>query len=152
MVKIVPYNQTHREAFRSLNEGWIRQYFKMEENDIRALGDPESYILEKGGEILVAVDNDAVLGVCALLPTRGKETLELAKMAVAPEARGKKVGYTLGLAILDLAKRKKARRVYLESNTILKPAIHLYQKLGFEKIEGGPSPYERCNIQMEYNL
>ncbi|RZL43422.1 MAG: MarR family transcriptional regulator, partial [Pedobacter sp.] len=39
--------------------------------------------------------------------------------------------------------------IYLESNTILKPAINLYHKLGFEKIAGKPTPYTRCNIQME---
>jgi hypothetical protein len=28
----------------------------------------------------------------------------------------------------------------------------LYYKLGFKKITGSPSPYERCNIQMEMEL
>ena len=42
-----------------------------------------------------------------------------------------------------------ATRVYLESNTILEPAINLYRKLGFKSVEGGASPYGRCNIQME---
>ena len=37
----------------------------------------------------------------------------------------------------------------LESNTILDPAINLYRKLGFEPVQGGVSPYDRCNIQME---
>ncbi|RYY25293.1 MAG: MarR family transcriptional regulator, partial [Chitinophagaceae bacterium] len=45
-----------------------------------------------------------------------------------------------------------ARKVYLESNTKLEPAINLYYKLGFKKIAGAPSPYERCNIQMELEL
>jgi hypothetical protein len=33
----------------------------------------------------------------------------------------------------------KAKRVYLESNTALKPAIKLYEKLGFQKIAGQPT-------------
>jgi len=44
-----------------------------------------------------------------------------------------------------------ARKVYLESNTILKPALSLYEKLGFQTLpdDARASPYERCNIRME---
>ena len=58
----------------------------------------------------------------------------------------------LGKALLDRAREVGATRVYLESNTILEPAIHLYRKLGFKRVEGGASPYDRCNIQMEVRL
>ena len=77
---------------------------------------------------------------------------ELAKMAVSPKAQGKNIGYLLGRAIIDQAKTFGASKVYLESNTILKPAISLYHKLGFTKVAGRPSPYERSNIQMELIL
>ncbi|RYD17729.1 MAG: MarR family transcriptional regulator, partial [Verrucomicrobiaceae bacterium] len=40
----------------------------------------------------------------------------------------------------------------LESNTVLKPAIKLYEKLGFKKVVGRASPYSRANIQMELDL
>ncbi len=149
MVRIIPYNPSHRKAFKALNESWIQQYFKMEETDIRSLGDPQSYILDKGGAILVALEAKEVIGVCALIPTQDPRTMELAKMAVTPKARGKKVGYKLGQAVLELAKEKGASTVYLESNTLLTPAIQLYRKLGFKEVTGRPSPYERCNIQME---
>jgi hypothetical protein len=42
----------------------------------------------------------------------------------------------------------ECEKVYLVSNTILKPAISLYNKLKFKKIVGHTSPYERCSIQM----
>ena len=46
-----------------------------------------------------------------------------------------------------------ATRLYLESNTKLGSALSLYYKLGFRKtVAGTPSPYERCNIQMELLL
>lgn len=51
-----------------------------------------------------------------------------------------------------MAKELGASKIYLESNTILKPAIQLYQKLGFQKIVGRTTPYKRCNIQMELIL
>ncbi|HTJ53657.1 MAG TPA: GNAT family N-acetyltransferase, partial [Cyclobacteriaceae bacterium] len=74
---------------------------------------------------------------------------ELAKMAVSPKAQGKNIGWLLGQATIEKAKSLGAKKIYLESNTILKPAINLYHKLGFKKIAGHATPYERCNIQME---
>ena len=56
------------------------------------------------------------------------------------------------LNVIEKAKEAGFKRLYLESNTILKPAINLYYKLGFKKITGAPSPYERSNIQMELIL
>ncbi|MNL33737.1 Acetyltransferase (GNAT) family protein [compost metagenome] len=77
---------------------------------------------------------------------------ELAKMAVSPKAQGKNIGFMLGQAVVEKAKSIKTDRLFLESNTILKPAIRLYEKLGFKKIVGPPTPYARCNIQMELEL
>ncbi len=149
-VKIVPYETKYREDFRKLNLEWIQAYFKVEKADRLALDDPEGYILKNGGHIFVALVNDQVLGVCALLKRKDtKYPYELAKMAVSPAAQGKGVGYLLGQAVIKKAKQLKSKNLYLESNTILKPAIRLYEKLGFQKVVGLPTPYERANIQME---
>jgi DNA-binding MarR family transcriptional regulator/predicted GNAT family N-acyltransferase len=149
MVKIVPYHSKYREAFKELNKEWISTYFKMEDADNKALNNPEKYILDKGGCILVALYNDEPAGVCALIKMNDPDyDFELAKMAVSPKVQGKNIGWLLGVAILEKAKKLKASSIYLESNTILKPAINLYHKLGFQKISGRSTPYERCNIQM----
>jgi GNAT superfamily N-acetyltransferase len=84
--------------------------------------------------------------------TDEKYDYELAKMAVSPKARGKGIGFLLGKAIIDKATQLGATNIYLESNTVLRPAISLYEKLGFKKIAGHHTPYERCNIQMELKL
>jgi GNAT superfamily N-acetyltransferase len=73
-------------------------------------------------------------------------------MAVSPKIQGKSIGWLLGSAVVNAAKELGASKLYLESNTILKPAINLYHKLGFKKIVGRVTPYERCNIQMELDL
>ena len=39
--------------------------------------------------------------------------------------------------------------MFLESNSVLKPALALYRKLGFVEVHGEASPYDRCNVQME---
>lgn len=151
-VKIVPYQPKYKEAFRKLNEEWIRKYFKLEEPDRVSLNNPKGYILDRGGFIFVALADKKPVGVCALIKRDDLDAYELAKMAVSPQAQGKNIGYLLGQAAIDKAKSFRARRLFLESNTILTPAIRLYEKLGFVKIVGPPTPYERCNIQMELLL
>ncbi len=150
-VRIVDYISRYAKAFRTLNENWITTYFKLEEADRRALNDPEGTVLQAGGFILVAIIDGKPIGTCALLP-HGEACFQLAKMAVAHEARGKGIGWLLGEAAINKAQVAGARKVYLESNTRLEPAINLYRRLGFIEIAGGPSSYERCNIQMELAL
>lgn len=152
-VKIVEYTPQYHEAFRALNKEWISTYFEMEEADYKALDDPEEYILKKGGKILVALYHNEPVGVCALIKMNNHDyDYEMAKMAVSPKAQGKNIGWLLGQAIAAKAKELGAKKIYLESNTILKPAINLYYKLGFEKVFGLETPYKRCNIQMELVL
>lgn len=152
-VKIVYYKAEYQEAFRALNVEWISTYFEMEEADYKALDNPEDYILKKGGKILVALYENEPVGVCALIKMNNAEyDFEMAKMAVSPKAQGKSIGWLLGKAITEKAKELGAKKIYLESNTILKPAINLYYKLGFEKVFGLETPYKRCNIQMELVL
>ncbi|MBS0032059.1 bifunctional helix-turn-helix transcriptional regulator/GNAT family N-acetyltransferase [Chitinophaga sp. 22321] len=152
-VQIIDYTPAYKTAFKALNEEWIATWFKMEETDYKSLDNPEGYILEKGGHIFVALYHGEPVGVCALIKMDDPDyDYELAKMAVSPKAQGKSIGWLLGQAIVQKAKALGARNIYLESNTILKPAIRLYEKLGFKKVAGRPTPYERANIQMELLL
>ena len=80
------------------------------------------------------------------------DTYELAKMAVMERNRGKNIGWLLGKAVINKARELGAKKVFLESNTILEPASNLYHELGFQKVVGRRSPSERCNIQMELKL
>ena len=152
-VQIVDYTPEYRKAFRDLNEEWISKYFVMEDADYKALDHAEDYILGNGGAILVALYEGEPVGVCALIKMEDPEyQYELAKMAVSPKAQGKNIGFLLGEAIKQKAKQLGAQKLYLESNTLLKPAINLYHKLGFVKVVGHTSPYERSNIQMSLDL
>ena len=150
-VEIVPYIDSYHHAFKKLNQDWIEAYFKMEESDYKSLDHPQEYILDKGGFIFIALYQGEPVGTCSLIKM-DDEKFELSKMAVSVEAKGKGIGSLLGNAVLAKAREQGAKRVYLESNTILKPAINLYHKLGFKKVTGPPSPYERANIQMEVEL
>ena len=152
-IKIVEYNIKYKDSFRTLNEEWINYYFELEEPDVVSLNNPQTYIIDKGGKILVALYNGEPVGVCALIKMYDSPyDYELAKMAVSPKVQGKGIGYILGNAVIEKARILGATFIYLESNTILKPAISLYQKLGFNKVAGNLTPYDRCNIQMELRL
>lgn len=147
------YKPHYQTDFRALNEEWISSFFVMEEADYLVLDHPEEYILNKGGEIFVAVEGTKVLGVCAMLKTQQAGfDYELAKMAVSPYARGKGIGFSLGTAAIDWAKEKGAQTIFLDSNTSLESAIRLYHRLGFKEVKGISSPYQRTNIQMIMKL
>jgi GNAT superfamily N-acetyltransferase len=152
-IQIVDYTSKYKLAFRDINEEWISEYFMMEPSDYKVLDDPEGYILEKGGYICVALDNAIPVGVCALIKMNdGEYDYELAKMGVLPQFQGKGIGRLLGEAAISKAKELNATKIYLGSNATLKTALRLYQKLGFKEIKGRPTPYARCNVQMELIL
>ena len=152
-IQIVNYTPEYQSAFKKLNEEWISNYFEIEDTDKLALDHPKEYILDKGGKIFIGLYQGKPMGVCALIKMDDPNyDYEMAKMAVSPEAQGKHMGWHLGLAVIKAAKDAGASKIYLESNTILKPAINLYYKLGFKKIIGHSTPYKRCNIQMELNM
>ena len=148
-IEVVPYAAEYAQAFRDINVAWIEEYFTMEQADYDALDHPDSYVLDKGGYIFVALFRGKPVGVVAMLKMP-EDSYELAKMGVSSDAQGMGIGYKLGQAVIEKARSINAKRLYLESNTRLNPAIRLYYKLGFQKLpQTVPSPYQRSNIQME---
>lgn len=148
-VRIVSYDPEYKEAFKALNEEWIKTFFTMEQGDYKLLDYPEEHILDKGGYIVFALLDNEPVGTCALVKAEASSTYELSKMAVSPTAQGKKIGYLLGQALVEKAKELKANKIFLETNSVLVPAIRLYEKLGFKHIPVEQSAYDRCNTKME---
>ena len=153
MTEIVPYEEKYKPIFENLNKAWIEKYFNIEELDRKALEHPKTYILDKGGYILIALYDGKPVGACALIKMDDERyDYELAKMAVDKQYRGKGIGKVLCQAVIDKAKEVGAKSVFLESNTVLETAIILYRKLGFKETGETDSPYNRCNIQMELTI
>lgn len=149
-VNIMAYEPQYKEAFKALNEEWIKKFFVMEPGDYKLLDHPEEEILNKGGHIAFALLDGEVVGTCALVKTEDHPlTFELSKMAVSPKAQGKKLGYLLGNALVEKAKELKAEKVFLVTNSILVPAIKLYEKLGFIHTPIGHAEYDRADVRME---
>lgn len=150
-VEIIDFQPKHAGDFKQLNIAWIKKYFTVESADLKTLDHPQKNVIKLGGAIVMAQYKNEIVGTCALMKINNDD-YELAKMAVAPEAQGKSIGRLLGEAIIEKARSCGGKRVLIQSNTALEAAINLYYKLGFQKIVGEPSPYEKCNIQMELIL
>jgi putative acetyltransferase len=156
---IRPFQPGDEQAFKSLNEEWITQYFRLEPKDQESLSHPQRTILDHGGSILFAVIGGACVGCCALVrindPDSAVPEFEVAKMAVAPHRRGGGIGRKLLRASIQKGWRLGAKRLYLETNHVLTPAIHLYESLGFVHLDPErvtPSPYARADVYMELIL
>lgn len=149
---IVPFHSDYIPYFDRCNREWLEDGFSVESIDEALFADPEGEIIDKGGYICFAVLDGNVIGTAALLKIDA-DTFELAKMGVLKQARGNKAGLLLARHCIQKAKDLHAKKVILMSNTTLKPAINLYEKLGFRVTHLGPHPkYKRSDIQMELNL
>ena len=140
-------------AFRALNEAWITASFKIEDEDVVLLGDPQHHILDAGGHIYFAVHPHTreVLGCCALLAMEDG-CFEVAKMAIAERYRGQGLGKQLLRGTIEAARNLGARRLYLVTHHSLKNAIGLYEAEGFVHLrpeDAPPSPYARATVFME---
>ncbi|HEY3937903.1 MAG TPA: GNAT family N-acetyltransferase [Bryobacteraceae bacterium] len=149
-----PFQPGDETAFRELNESWISTYFVIEEKDREVLDDPVGHILDSGGRIFMATKGDGAIGCCALLAMEDG-SFEVAKMTVSEAYRGNGVGRKLLEFVIERAKAMGARRLYLETNSKLTNAIHVYEALGFRHLPAErihPSPYARANVYMELML
>ncbi len=128
--------------------------FALEDTDRKVLENPQSMIMDKGGDILfVSVEGLGVVGTCALMPA-DDGAVELTKMGVLDSARGQKAGEFLLDAVLARANAMKIETLFLLTNTKCEAAIHLYEKLGFvhdpEIMTRYGCSYERCDVAMRY--
>jgi len=147
-LKIVPFNKDYKPAFEFLNRAWIEEYFIMEEEDLKTLQNPETYILEDGGEVFFAILDGEVVGTAAMIQT-DKGIYELAKMAVARQFQGLGIGKKLIRRCVDFSKEREATEIFLITNDSLKPALSLYLSFGFVlNDQNDDNRYERGNTKM----
>jgi ribosomal protein S18 acetylase RimI-like enzyme len=148
-LRIVPFSPALRDHFYRLNEAWLRKYFYVEEIDHRVLSNPESEILGRGGTILFAALGEDIVGTCALMP-ESEGVYELTKMAVDEQRQGLGIGRALLEATIAEFQRREGRTLFLETNSKLRPAVRLYESMGFEhQIAIKPdSHYARANVYM----
>jgi putative acetyltransferase len=152
MIGIATYEPRWGKDFARLNYEWIESYFTIERHDREILDDPQRWVIDAGGEIFMAVENGDGIGTVAMIPA-GEGVLELTKMAVSPDHRGKGIGDMLMEAAISYARSTNTRTVFLETHHKLGPAIALYHKHGFIDVPRDPdSLYERADVRMEFTV
>jgi N-acetylglutamate synthase-like GNAT family acetyltransferase/DNA-binding MarR family transcriptional regulator len=151
MIEIFDYTPQYQQYFTDINLEWIEKYFKVEPMDEAMLNKAQEYILDKGGRIYFARYEGEIVGTVALKKMSDDE-FELSKMGVRPQAQGKQIGKKLVLHAIEEARKMGVKQLFLETNSVLTPAIELYKKCGFHKVQMRPSPYERSDVQMIMEL
>lgn len=159
-VEIIPYSKEYATDFKRLNIEWLEKYFYVEKIDDQVLSKPKKYILNNGGEIYFARYNNEIIGTCALVKSdyehvdkKGKPIVayELTKMAVTEKYQGLKVGRKLIQAVIEAYQQTDGNLLFLESNSRLKPALHLYENMGFvHQPSLDNSHYQRSDVYMVY--
>jgi GNAT superfamily N-acetyltransferase len=153
-IRIVGFDPRWRADFARLYLVWLRRWFGVEPFDAEVLGDPERYILADGGRVLFALRDAADGGTQAVgtvaLRNAGDGVYELTKMAVEPELRGAGIGRALLEAAIDAYRGFGGRELYLESSSVLVPALRMYETAGFVH-HPAPRPgshYARADVHM----
>lgn len=150
-VEIVPFEPRLREYFYTLNAAWLQKHFVIEPIDEQILRDPEHAVLESGGAIFFALLGEVVIGTCALLH-EAPGVYELSKMGVDESFRRLGAGKLLLDAAIAEFHRRHGHTLFLESNSSLKPALHMYEQAGFalQPTTRDGSHYARADVYMLY--
>jgi putative acetyltransferase len=114
-------------------------------------------LFKKSGSIyFVAEENNSLIGGAGIFPTDGlpKDTCELVKMYLKPEARGIGLGKLLIQKCIDFAKETGYKNIYIETMPELKQALKVYEKFGFEYIKEpiGNTGHFGCDLFMVKKL
>lgn len=96
------------------------------------LNDPSKKYTAPQGEILVAIEGDAVLGMVAY-HRYSEIRCEMKRLYVKPDFRGSHLGDILVKKIIERAKLSGYKEMVLDTLIPMKAAIHLYRKYGFEE-------------------
>ena len=147
-IEIIPFTSECASDIKTLNIEWLEKYFEVEESDKKTLSNPQKEIIDKGGKIFYAKLQNQIVGTVSLMKI-DNFTFELSKMAVTKKVQSLGIGKMLMDFCIAFAKENGIKKLVLFSNTILIPAIKMYQKYGFIEVNLGSSIYKRSNIKME---
>lgn len=109
-----------------------------------------SYAQDGGWFAVVTDPSGQVVGTVGLKRV-ADAVFELRKMYLLAPYRGRGVGRWLLTRAMDEARRRGGRKVVLETATVLREAVGLYQRFGFQRVDHTPGAC-RCDLVMECAL
>jgi putative acetyltransferase len=151
MIEIISYQSKYQPDFKRLNLEWLDKYNLTESHDLEVLNDPEGKVIAGGGCIFLAMDGERVIGTAGLAKEH-EGVYELIKMFVDPAYRGQGISKILLDCCLEEARKLKAKKIFLYSNSQLLTALKLYEKYGFHHVDASNSPLLTADVKMELPL
>lgn len=105
----------------------------------------EEAYLNVGGEFWVVEQDAVVVGTAAYQPSaRGNKAVEIRKMYLLPAVRNQGLGRYLLQELEKAIAIKDYQEIWLETATILKEAVKLYERNGYEPATGVETA--RCDL------
>ena len=149
-MEIIEYDPKYREAFVQLNTEWLTKLYYIESYDQYSMDHVEE-LIEKGSMVYFAVEQGKVLATCMIEPL-GSDVWEICKLAAAGQYTGTGAGTAVIKACMRYAIEHGAKKLCLITISGLKPAIHLYKKLGFVEIPYRKDVWhsDKADVEMEY--
>lgn len=104
----------------------------------------------------IALENDKMIGGCGIFPTKGLPAgcVELVKLYITAEWRGKGIGYQLMEKCIVHAQALNFKEIYLETLPELHIAVGLYENMGFQYLEQpyGDSGHFACDLWLSKKI
>ncbi|MFW6316563.1 MAG: GNAT family N-acetyltransferase [Cyanobacteriota bacterium] len=96
----------------------------------------ETFYQQTGGEFWLVEAQGKVVGSAGYYPiSRGNKAVEIRKMYLLPEVRGKGLGQFLLNRLESAIAQQNYQEIWIETATVLKEAIKLYEKNGYQLLE-----------------
>ncbi|MFB9054290.1 GNAT family N-acetyltransferase [Formosa undariae] len=121
----------------------------------KALDDMSETYNTENSEYFVVDTDEKIIGGAGIGPLKGEDDIcELQKMYFLEEARGQGAGKAMMDTCLQKARDLGFKRCYIETLPYMKSAMRLYEKSGFEYIDGpmGDTGHYSCTIWMIKDL
>ena len=104
----------------------------------------EKYYQQAGGEFWVVEAAGKIVGTGGYHPIeRGNKAVEIRKMYLLPQVRGQGLGRFLLAQLEQAAAKQGFKEAWVETATVLKEAVKLYEKNGYQPMSGVET--ERCD-------
>lgn len=145
---VIKYNEKYKQDFIKFNTDWIVENFGFLEKEDRELFENIEEYLKNDSMIFFAVENDIALATCMSVPLEDG-TWEICKLASNKEHTHTGCGSAVFEAAVQYAIAHGAKKLFLLSNSKLKPALHIYEKYGFKEIKLNDYKYIRGDIAFE---
>jgi GNAT superfamily N-acetyltransferase len=144
----VPFEAAHADGFRSLVADTLREFDFEPDPELDAdLDDPQGAY----AALWVAVEGGAVVGSVALRDLGGR-AVQLKRMYLRPNQRGRGLGRQLLAVALDWAASHGMRVVRLDTSERMVAAQRLYEAHGFVRVPGDAPRQGQCRLLYELRL